>query len=85
MLLRLSDDNHLFTLVLIAWRSIPFLELVQDILLSPLEFRFEVALCSWMEPLQFSAKTIVLGMLMRMHSVAAMFAMQVTEAYILVG
>ena len=38
-----------------------------------------------MVPLQFSIRTIVLGMLMRRHSVAAKVARQVMEAYMLVG
>ena len=38
-----------------------------------------------MMPLQFSIRTIVLGMLMRRHSVAAKVARQVTEACMLVG
>ena len=40
MLLKLSDGDHIFTLVLIAWKSIPLLESVQDTLLPLLEFMF---------------------------------------------
>ena len=38
-----------------------------------------------MVPLQFSVRTLVLGMLVRRYSVAAKVARQVTEACMLVG